>query len=209
MFQLYRKKNDMENFQYHIDHSRILPASEIYGYIRRHWGWFLVSGILLIILGSLSLGSVFLTSLYSVIALGFFMGIGGLVQLFEGIQTRRWSGFFFHLLLGLLYISAAAVIFMSPGISLVTITFIIAALFFSAGLFRIISSLILRFRQWGWTFFSGLIAIALAVMILNSWPASSLWVIGTFVGVDLLFYGISIIAFAFSSRRVANKVTIV
>jgi uncharacterized membrane protein HdeD (DUF308 family) len=178
----------MGNLQYHIDHSRILPSSEIMAYIRHHWGWFLVSGLLLIILGCLSLGSVFLTSLYSVIVLGFFMGVSGVVQLFEGIQTRRWSGFFFHLLLGLVYISAAAVIFMTPGISLITITFIIAALFFSAGLFRMISALVLRFRQWGWTFCSGLIAIALAVMILNSWPASSLWVIGTFVGIDLMFY---------------------
>jgi uncharacterized membrane protein HdeD (DUF308 family) len=195
----------MSHLNYHIDHSEVLPSSQIYDYFKKHWGWFLAAGIILVILGTISLGSVYITGIYSIIAFGILMGIGGFVQLIEGIQTKKWSGFFFHILLGLLYISSAIVLLMNPGISLATMTLVVAGFFFAAGLFRMLSSLIMRFTKWGWTFFSGLVTFVLAILVWKSWPVSSLWVIGTFVGIDLLFYGWSIIVFAFSSRAVAKR----
>lgn len=190
-----------------IDHSGVLPSSQVYEYFRRNWGWFLVAGVLLVLLGAASLGSVLLTGIYSVIALAVVVGISGFVQLIEGIQTRKWSGFFLHLLMGLLYISISILLLLNPYISLRAITLLLTGFFFTAGLFKMLSSLMIRFTRWGWTFLSGLVTFALAVLIWQSWPSSSLWVIGTFVGIDLLFYGWSIIVFAISSKAIANKIT--
>ena len=47
----------------------------------------------------------------------------------------------------------------------------------------------------------GLIAVLLGGMIVASWPASSLFVLGTFLGIDLLFYGMSWIAFGMRLKR--------
>jgi uncharacterized membrane protein HdeD (DUF308 family) len=195
----------MGNIDYRIDHSGILSSSEVYYYFKKNWGWFLFAGILLLVLGVLSLGSSFLTGVYSIIILAGILAIAGFIQLIEGISTRKWGGFFLHLLLGLLYIAVALVMFMNPVMSLTTFTLIAAGFFFTAGLFRMIGSLIIRFARWGWTFFSGLVTLVLAVLVWMSWPESSLWVIGTFVGIDLLFYGWSIIIFALASKKILRR----
>jgi uncharacterized membrane protein HdeD (DUF308 family) len=94
---------------------------------------------------------------------------------------------------------------MNPGISALTMTLIMAVFFITVGLFRIISSLSMQFKQWGWTFLSGLITIALGVMIWFAWPGSGLWIIGMFIGIDLLFYGLSILMFAIAAHKTSDE----
>ena len=40
---------------------------------------------------------------------------------------------------------------------------------------------------WGWVAFSGLLSVVLCGMIIAQWPASSLWVLGTFLAIEHLF----------------------
>ncbi len=47
----------------------------------------------------------------------------------------------------------------------------------------------------------GLITLALAVMIGVHWPSSSLWAIGTLVGVSLIFSGTTRIMMSLAVRR--------
>ena len=81
----------------------------------------------------------------------------------------------------------------TPGITLAALTLLIAAFFLSSGLFKIIGALVSRFKGWGWYFLSGLISLALGILILVHWPSSSLWVIGLFIGIDLIFVGWSLV----------------
>jgi uncharacterized membrane protein HdeD (DUF308 family) len=184
---------------------RNIASTQMGDYLRKHWGWFLALGILLTVLGILSLGFTFTATILTVMGLGLVLSIAGIMQLIEGVTTRRWGGFFLHFLIGLLYLISGAVLFLNPGMSALSFTFILAIFFVSIGLFRVISSVGMQFRQWGWTFFSGLVSIALGVMIWFSWPFSGLWIIGLFVGVDLLFYGLSILMFAISAHQTSDK----
>ena len=47
----------------------------------------------------------------------------------------------------------------------------------------------MRFEQWGWALFSGLIKFTLGLLIWLGWPETGLWVFGLFIGIDLLMYG--------------------
>jgi acyl dehydratase len=76
------------------------------------------------------------------------------------------------------------------------LTLVMALFFFVGGLFQIVDSAVLGFSGWGWHLIDGLITIVLGLMILAQWPASGLWVIGLFVGIDLIFYGLAWIAIA-------------
>ena len=58
----------------------------------------------------------------------------------------------------------------------------------------------LGFSGWGWHLIDGLITIVLGLMILAQWPASGLWVIGLFIGIDLIFYSLAWIAIAIGLR---------
>jgi len=53
-----------------------------------------------------------------------------------------------------------------------------------------------KFPRWGWSAFSGLISVALGVMLLVQWPLVSVWFLGFAIGVDLIFEGAGVTAFA-------------
>ena len=69
------------------------------------------------------------------------------------------------------------------------------------GLFRIIGSLMYQFPHWGWTLVGGIINLALGIMIWEQWPEASLWVIGLFIGIDLIFTGWTWVMLALSVKR--------
>jgi uncharacterized membrane protein HdeD (DUF308 family) len=185
----------------YIIHQRNPSSINMGDYLRKNWGWFLALGILLMGLGFLSLGFTITATILSVLTLGIILLAVGIIQIIEGIKTRKWGGFFLHLIVGLLYLFSGGMLLFNPGLSAFSLTFVLGVFYISVGLFRTVSSLVMRFRQWGWTFFSGLLSIGLGLMILYSWPFSGLWIIGLFVGIDLLFYGISILSFAIAAHR--------
>ena len=57
-----------------------------------------------------------------------------------------------------------------------------------------------RFAAWGWSLASGVIDVVLGMLILLEWPESALWVIGLFVGINLLFRGMNWIALGLALR---------
>lgn len=169
--------------------------------VRKNWGWFLALGILLVILGCSVITSSFYATIFSVMLLGGFLIAGGIVQIIQGIMARKWSGLFLSLLLGVLYIVTGFFCIARPEAAAISITLWIAAFCFAIGLFKMISSLILRFDQWGWVFFNGLVTFLLGAMIYMNWPLSGLWVIGLFVGVDMILTGWSWILLSLAAKE--------
>ena len=157
--------------------------------IRKYRGWFLAIGILLIILGGLSIAYANWATEISVILLGVLLAGAGILQIASAIYARAWTGFSVSLLLGLFYLIAGGLCIFKPMTSELSISLLIALLLLVGGTFRLISALIYRFENWGWVVFNGLAAIFLGSLILAEWPASAAWVIGIFVGIDLLIVG--------------------
>jgi uncharacterized membrane protein HdeD (DUF308 family) len=56
-----------------------------------------------------------------------------------------------------------------------------------------------------WLLFDGIITLILAVMIWRSLPSSTEWVIGTLVGVSMLFSGVARLSLSMAARRVLAK----
>lgn len=157
--------------------------------IHKYWGWFLFIGILLIALGALAIGHANWATEFTVVFLGFLLTVAGVFQVLNGFYTFKWAGFSLSLLLGLFYIIAGAFCIFKPIQSASGISLLIAALLIVGGLFRTISALNYRFDKWGWVVFNGLVAVFLGFLILAEWPASAVWVIGLFVGIDLVLMG--------------------
>ena len=157
--------------------------------IKENWGWFLALGILLIVLGSGIISTSYYATIFSIIFLGVFLIGAGIVQIIQTFMARKWSGVFLSLLLGLLYLVVGFLCVSRPEITAINLTLWIAAFCFIAGLFRMFSSLILRFNQWGWVFFNGVVTFILGILIYSNWPISGLWVIGLFLGIDMILTG--------------------
>lgn len=169
--------------------------------VQKNWKCFLVIGILLLILGIVSIGAVFFTTLFTVYFLGLILVIGGVAKLIHSFWMKKWDNFFLSLGAGLLYVVVGALLLARPIQSAAALTLLIGALFVIGGLFRGISAMTIRFEQWGWAFFSGLVSLILGVMVLIEWPISSLWIIGLFVSIDLIVYGITMISTALDAKE--------
>jgi uncharacterized membrane protein HdeD (DUF308 family) len=168
--------------------------------LRGNWGWFVALGILLMCLGIVALGSVVVASLATAVAIGMLMLIGGAVETAGAFWARHWSGFFLHLLAGVLSVVVGVMFLRAPVGALLALTLLLACLLMVGGLFRIVAALTYRFANRGWPLAGGIIDVILGVMIWHQWPASALWVIGMFLGISLIFRGANWIGLGLAFR---------
>lgn len=169
--------------------------------IQKNWGWFLTLGILLMLLGMIVIGSASLATIFSVVLFGLFLTAAGVVEIVQVIMARGWNGLFISLLLAILYVVMGILCITKPALAAIDITLLIAAFCFIGGLFKMIASCSMRFSSWGWVFFNGLVTFLLGILIYAEWPLSGLWLIGTFVGIDMLLSGWSWIQLSLQAKR--------
>ena len=130
-----------------------------------------------------------IASLATAIVIGVLLLIGGVSEMIGAFWCRGWSGYFLHLLSGLLSFVIEIFFVRAPIASLVALTLLLACLLIVGGVFKIIAAVSHRFAAWGFPLVSGLIDLFLGILIWSEWPASGLWVIGLFVGISLIFRG--------------------
>jgi len=174
--------------------------------IARHWGWFLALGILLVLAGMAAIAFPFLSTIAAKIAIGWIFLVAGVVEVIHAFYVKRWAGFFWNLLIGLLYIVAGAWLAFFPLTGVLTLTIVIAALFIAEGIMEFIMGLRMRPHDgWGWVVFSGLVAVAAGLLIALSLPASAVWALGLLAGINLLFSGWSFIYLALGGKRASEE----
>src|SRR5262249_21550997 len=148
-------------------------------------------GIALIILGTVAIGSSLITTLATVLVFGLLLLLGAIFQVVTAFWGRRWRGFVLHLLTGVLYFITGVFMIENPLEAALSLTVLVAACLLIGGILRIILSLVERFDGWGWMVLNGIVAVLLGAAIWRQWPFSGLWVIGLFVGIEMLFCGLS------------------
>jgi uncharacterized membrane protein HdeD (DUF308 family) len=173
--------------------------------IRQKWGWFLVLGIALVVLGTVALAMPLLATLTSVLLFGWLVVFGGVFEAVAAFSAPKWTGVLLQLLSGILGVVVGALLVIHPLAGAGALTLLLAAFFFVGGFFRIGAAVMLRFPAWGWAVAGGIVTVLLGALIWAQWPASAVWVIGTFVAIDLLLRGWSWIMFAISARRIPQS----
>jgi uncharacterized membrane protein HdeD (DUF308 family) len=173
--------------------------------LRNQWWCFLLLGIALVVLGSLCIIDPLVPSIASVIFLGFVLMAAGIAQIVSAFWAGKWSGMLIHILIGVLYIVVGYMIVDAPVINMVLITKFIAIFLIVSGAFRIISALVVRFQDWGWSLINGCVTLLLGIIINRQLPEAALWVIGLFIGIELLFNGWAWVMLAFGLRSVAKR----
>ena len=164
--------------------------------VRRSWGWFLVSGIVLMVLGIACLGKAQTATTFSILALGWVLAISGVFWLISSFQAWTWGGFFVYLLNAILRCVTGYLLIRHPDAGAEGVTMVLAALFIVGGIFRVVGASAIQFPRWGWTVFSGLVSVALGVYLLATWRTTGTYFIGIAIGVDLIFDGASLVGFA-------------
>jgi uncharacterized membrane protein HdeD (DUF308 family) len=169
--------------------------------LRGRSGWILAIGILLATLGTIAIFAGVAATVATVMVFGWLLLFAGLAQLFHAFSHRDWHGFLLDLLLGVLYTVTGVLLLASPIGGAETLTLLMAAFFLVSGLFRLGAAFGGGLPHAGSVALSGAINVALGLLIYVQWPASGLWVIGLFVGIDLVFSGWSLVALGLALRR--------
>jgi uncharacterized membrane protein HdeD (DUF308 family) len=169
--------------------------------LHQQWWCFLLLGISLIVIGSICIAQPLVGSIASVLFLGFLLLAGGITQIVSAFWAGKWSGMLFHILIGVLYGVVGYMIIDAPGISLAVLTKFVAVFLIAGGIFRIVAALVQRFHDWGWVLLNGAITLFLGLIINRQLPEAALWVIGLFVGIEMIFNGWAWVMLSLGLRR--------
>jgi uncharacterized membrane protein HdeD (DUF308 family) len=155
-----------------------------------------------LITGFVALGSVVLATVASVLVVGVMMIIAGVAEVINAFQLKSWGKFLLWALLGLLYIIAGFMAFENPVLAAVVLTLVLGVSLFASGAMRIFLAFSMkRETPWIWVAISGVITLLLGLLILTRWPINSVYILGLFLGIDLVIAGASWIGIGLGLRR--------
>ncbi|MFG2594988.1 HdeD family acid-resistance protein [Streptomyces sp. NPDC048462] len=164
-------------------------------------------GAVLVVAGLIGLVYTGVATLTSMILFGWLLLIGGLVGLLHAIQSRGTSFFWLAVVVAALNIAAGVVVIRHPHGTAEALTMFAALLFLTGGVFRLVGSVVVRGPQFGWTLLQGAFGLLLGLLVLFDWPHSSLYVLGCFFSLALLFDGLGLIAIGVGGRRIVSMVS--
>ena len=168
---------------------------------RNYRAWVIAAGITSMVLGIAAVAYNSTATIASVVLFGWLLLLAGATEIVHAFQVRTWSGFFLYLLDGIIRAVVGTLMVVYPGAGAQALTLLLSFYFVVAGTFRTIGSTVLKYPSWGWGVASGLLSVALGVMLAIQWPASGQWFIGFAVGVDLILYGWALLMFAAAVKK--------
>ena len=159
--------------------------------LRGKWGWIVALGVVFLVAGVIALGSVVAATETAVLVVGIMMLMGGVAEIIAAFGVKSWGKFLFWLLLGVLYVAAGMIAIMNPLLAAAYLTLMLGVALAVGGILRIFLAFQMKSAggPWAGVALSGVITFALGCMIIVQWPASSLFVLGVFLGIDLIFIG--------------------
>lgn len=172
--------------------------------LRAKSGWIIALGVVYAVAGIIALGSVVMATVATVWVVGIMMLIAGVAEVINAFQIKSWGKFLFWLLLGMLYVIAGFITFENPLLAAALLTLFLGCALIASGVMRILLGFYMKSDMpWLGVVLSGVITFLLGLIILIHWPVSSLYVLGIFLGIDLIFAGASWIGIGLGLRRAA------
>jgi uncharacterized membrane protein HdeD (DUF308 family) len=171
--------------------------------LRAHWKFFLIEGIVLIVLGMIAVCVPPLATVTVEIFIGWLILISGVLGLVMTFQTRGSPGFGWSLLSAVVGIAAGVVLLLWPLSGVLTLTVMLTAFLTIEGIVSIMYALAHRrdsSSRWQMMLLSGIVDLILAGLILAGLPGTAAWAIGLIVGINLLFGGVALVAMALQAR---------
>ena len=171
--------------------------------LRAKWGWIVALGVIFMIAGVIALGSVVMATVSAVLIVGIMMIMAGVAEIIAAFNVKDWGKFALWMLLGLLYVAAGVICIVDPLAAAVILTLMVGAALVVGGILRMVLAWNMREagKPWGWVLVSGIISLLLGLEIIAQWPYSGVYVLGIFLGIDLIFIGSGWLAIGLALKR--------
>ena len=175
---------------------------------RKITGWYIGFAVLFVILGIISIAEPMMAALAVALLVGWLLIFGGGAHLVSAFSGGGAGRVIWQVLIGIVYLVGGFYFLTHPLLSVGTLTLVLAGIILAEGVFEIIAYF--KTRSSGasvWLLINGLITLLLGGLIWFHWPSSSVWAIGTLLGVNLLMTGITRLMFGLAARKVVKHVT--
>lgn len=176
-------------------------TSEALEEIREKRRWLIPLSILLIALGFAALFAAFAATVVTVVFFGAVLIVGGVAQIGQSLADRD-DDFGWELAGGLLYLLAGGILFFDPLGAAVGLTLLLAIFFLFTAIARLTHGFRMRQRGTGGGMLlaAGALDLLLGILIMVGWPGSAAWVIGLFLGIELVFAGVALLSATLGAR---------
>jgi uncharacterized membrane protein HdeD (DUF308 family) len=163
--------------------------------LQKNRGLLIFEGIAFIILGILAIGLPVISTFATEQFLGWLLILGGLVQGYKTFQNHVGNHFYLFLFSAALNLILGVLLLMYPVAGVVSLALLLIFFFLMQGITKISMAYQLRpATNWGWLVVSGILSIVMAIIIWMGWPGSAFWAIGLLIGINMLFFGISLLS---------------
>lgn len=169
---------------------------------------FMTAGVAMVVIGVLAALAPLASGIVFNLLFGALMIGAGIVELVDAFRAGKWQRGVLEGLAGILTLGAGILTVVHPVAGLVALTVVFIGYLIFVGAFRMVMAFQLPKGAGGklWTFLSGVVSLLLAALALAQMPITSIWLIGTYIGVSLIFGGVARISLARGFRRVADAV---
>ena len=158
--------------------------------LRHRWGWFVALGVLAMLFGAAALAMVVHATITTVYLIATFMIIAGGSEIVIGVGSRTWGRAFLLVVAGLFYVFAGAFALAQPIHAAVIFTLMLGAAMLVAGAIRVYIGTHMHSHARTMVVVGGLVTALVGLLIVLGWPTNSVVILGTLLGVDLLFTGL-------------------
>jgi uncharacterized membrane protein HdeD (DUF308 family) len=175
--------------------------------IHRHWGLFLLEGILLIVLGSLAVLVPAVASVAATFLFGWILLLSGVIGLIATLRARQAPGFGWSLLSAMIGIVAGLILLAMPVQGTLSLTAVLIAFLLVEGVTSILYALEHRkgsSGRWSWMLASGILDVLLGLILLAGLPGTAVWALGLLLGINMIFGGWALVWMALHARSEAT-----
>lgn len=175
-------------------------------FVKKSVGWSIGLSVLMIVAGILAIASPLAAGIAVNLLVGWLLIFSGCAHLVFSWYAHSGRGVAWELLVGILYIFIGVYLLMHPLAGLMSLTIALAIYLFLEAILEFVMGFTLRpLPGSGWLVFDGVVTLVLAVMIWKTWPINTPWIIGTLVGISMLFSGTTRLMLSLAARSVTSK----
>lgn len=176
---------------------------QMLNYFQTHWKLFFAEGIFFILLGACAVLIPQFFTVAIVIFLGWIILLGGAVQIMRALVFSGMPGFGSWLFMGILQIVVGYLFIAEPVAGILTLTMLMALFFALEGIAKISLAFMMRpLANWGLLLFSGITALVFALIISISLSETSQWLLGLFLGINMIFLGWSLVKISLHHKQI-------
>jgi uncharacterized membrane protein HdeD (DUF308 family) len=165
----------------------------------------IVWAIALIVFGFLAIALPLATSLGVVLIVAWLIIFSGGFQFIHAFQSKGIGSTLWKLLVAVLYLVFGIYFLLHPLLGVASFTLTLAIFFVAEGVMDLVAYFQnLNAGGSGWILLNGVVTLLLGVLVWKQWPFSSLWLIGTLVGISIIMTGTTRLMISIAARQVRS-----